>query len=126
MIVQNDKIYFKESIIYRDVFRPRRVIQPGEKLQYRITFDPKLVGGYKNTFTIEITNFKALYKISCEGLCDIPMIDSNPDFMFIKTISARNEKNSHKNCVYVKSSETFDFGYIFLQRNKGERYNEAY
>lgn len=95
---------------------PRRLLKPGEEWQYRVRFHSQSVGDYKHTFVIEIANAKAVYSVQCVGKCDIPRLNTKPEAVFPKIITARTVKNAHKSCVYVRQSGIFDFGYIFLQK----------
>lgn len=107
---------------------PRRILLPGERWQYRVVFESTTPGDYKYDFVIEINNSKAIYKVQCLGTCNIPTVNSNPDVVFTKVIAARTEKNAFKSCVFVKDSNVFDFGHIFLQKTdeKYALYNIIY
>lgn len=112
---------FQELLLVKPLFAPRRILQPSEKCQYRVLFEPQCPDNYKYAIAIEINNSKSVFNVQCFGKCCIPAINTRPDSIFPKMIATRTEKNAHKSCVFVKSLNVFDFGYIFLQK-VDERY----
>lgn len=99
-----------------DVFASRRILQPGEKWDYRVVFQSASIGDYNYSFRIEIANAKTIYYVECIGKCDIPQINTDPEIIYPKIIAARNQKNAYDSCVYVQDTDVFDFGFIFLQK----------
>lgn len=76
------------NTIFEKVLQPRWILQPNEIQKFKIRYQPKEVGTYRQTYALSILDGNDItYDINVYGVADIPRLDMNPNTIFSKVIN---------------------------------------
>ncbi|KAL1497016.1 hypothetical protein ABEB36_008047 [Hypothenemus hampei] len=108
-VVENPTLTFTKGENESE-FTPKIILGPGDLVNYQVTFCPEKYGSYKNIYQIQTPQNATVYKLVCNGLCEIPSIDVNPEVLFPKVLENYKEKVFYDHYVFIKDKRIFDFG----------------
>ncbi|KAK0159232.1 hypothetical protein PV328_010140 [Microctonus aethiopoides] len=96
--------------------QPRVILQPKEIKTFQIVLKPTCIGLFTDKFLLSIVgdNTKT-YKIDVAGNVDIPHLQMDPTIIFPNV--KQTQKNELHRPVFFIDENTFDFGYLLVNKN---------
>ena len=99
----------------------RWLIPAKKKITLYIKFFSATPGNYDAVLDFESFFSTKSYKLPCNGLCDFPMINPNPNNVFmsnnIRKVRPEKAPESLLSRKYISSESVFDFGPLLVGKN---------
>ncbi|KAM3964816.1 LOW QUALITY PROTEIN: hydrocephalus-inducing protein homolog [Aphomia sociella] len=106
------------------VINSRLVLQPGDLVRCKYSFDPQTEGHFSVKRFVEVSGWpESRIDINVTAVCDLPRLDSRPKKMFENFVRRTIEDKVYKS-TYLDDQKLFEFGPIFVGNNR--IYEEEY
>nr|CAD7396122.1 unnamed protein product [Timema poppensis] len=103
--------------------KSRWLLQPGEKMDWKMRFEPRQVGEFSHTYVLELVSTNRQYTVTGHGNCVLPFFNTAPTAIFSK-VSESVPEDKNYTCTYFIDKEAFDFGFVVTSKPKEKRVHQ--
>ncbi|CAG2054725.1 unnamed protein product, partial [Timema podura] len=104
--------------------KSRWVLQPGEKMDWKMRFEPREVGEFSHTYVLELVSTNRQYTVTGHGNCVLPFFNTAPTAIFSQVSESVPEDRNYT-CTYFIDKEAFDFGSVVTSKPKEKRVHQV-